>query len=125
MKKYILLLLVGLMALNFTSCNREKGEEIIVLVKYKTLPNKNIDALASMERLIEKVKKEDHFVQIKLHVDQEDNSNIMLYEVWNDQNYYENQHMETAHLKQFKAESQEFLAGPPEISYWKEHSVYE
>ena len=125
MKKYILLLFVSLFALGFTSCNKEEGEEIIVLVKYKTLPNKNIDALASMERLIESVEKEDHFVKIKLHVDKNDNSNIMLYEVWNDENYYKNQHMETEHLQKFKAESKEFLAGPPEISYWKEHSVYE
>ena len=124
MKKIVLLLLISLMA-SFTACNKEKGEEIIVIVKYKTLPNKNIDALASMERLIEEVEKEDHFVQIKLHVDKEDNSNILLYEVWNDENYYKNGHMGTEHLKQFKAESEEFLAGPPEISYWKEHSVYE
>ncbi|WP_081209599.1 putative quinol monooxygenase [Salegentibacter sediminis] len=124
MKKIVLLLLISLMA-SFTACNTETGEEIIVIVKYKTLPNKNIDALASMERLIEEVEKEDHFVKIKLHVDKEDNSNILLYEVWNDENYYKNQHMETEHLQQFKAESEEFLAGPPEISYWKEHSVYE
>ncbi|MDR9456806.1 MAG: antibiotic biosynthesis monooxygenase [Salegentibacter sp.] len=125
MKKNILLLFISLIVLGFTSCNKEEGEEVIVLVKYKTLPNKNIDALASMERLIENVEKEDHFVQIKLHVDKNDNSNIMLYEVWNDEDYYKNEHMETEHLKQFKTESQAFLAGPPEISYWKEHSVYE
>lgn len=125
MKKIILLLLIAVLGIGLTSCNKEKGENIIVLVKYKTQPNKNIDALASLERLIEEVEKEDHFVQIKLHVDKEDNSNILLYEVWNDEQYYKGAHSQTEHMKQFKEESEEFLTGPPEISYWKEHSIYE
>lgn len=125
MKKLILLLLIVVLGTGFTSCNQEEGENIIVLVKYKTLPNKNIDALASMERFIEEAEKEDHFVQIKLHVDKEDNSNILLYEVWNDEQYYKGSHTQTEHMKRFKAESEEFLTGSPEVSYWKEHSIYE
>lgn len=102
----------------------ERPENLVVLVKYKTLSNKSVDAVTSLKKLIEKVKKEDHFISIKLHVDQSDNSNILLYEVWDDEMYYKNQHMKTDHLKNFIVESQSFLAGPPETSFWKINAIY-
>jgi quinol monooxygenase YgiN len=102
----------------------DRPENLVVLVKYKTLSNKSVDAVTSLKKLIEKVKKEDHFVSIKLHVDQADNSNVLLYEVWDDEMYYKNQHMKTEHLKNFIVESQSFLAGQPEISFWKINAIY-
>lgn len=124
MKKHILIL--GLIIISsFIGCDKnEEADNLIVIVKYKTQPNKSVDALMGLKKLIEKVKKEDHFVNIKLHIDQKDNSNILLYEEWNDELYYRNQHMKTDHLKEFIVESQEYLAGPPEISFWKVNAVY-
>ena len=124
MNKHILIL--GLIIISsFIGCDKnEEADNLIVIVKYKTQPNKSVDALMGLKKLIEKVKKEDHFVNIKLHIDQKDNSNILLYEEWNDELYYRNQHMKTDHLKEFIVESQEYLAGPPEISFWKVNAVY-
>lgn len=124
MKK--LFFILGLMIFSiFTGCaKKDDGNNLIVVVKYKTLPNKSVDAVTGLKKLIEQVKGEDHFVSLKLHIDQEDNSNILLYEEWNDALYYQNQHMKTKHLQEFIVESQTFLAGSPEISFWKVNSVY-
>ena len=104
---------------------QSKTNGVVVLVKYKTQPSKSSEALVELKKLIEKVKQEQHFVTIKLHVDQVDDSNILLYEKWADESYYKNQHMKTEHLQQFINKSREFLAGPPEISFWKLDSEYE
>ena len=121
-----LFLILGLMIFSiFTGCGKkDDGNNLIVVVKYKTLPNKSVDAVTGLKKLIEQVKKEEHFVSLKLHIDQNDNSNILLYEEWDDALYYQNQRMKTKHLKEFIVESQTFLDGPPEISLWKVNAVY-
>ncbi len=108
------------------SCNNSNTKEnLIVLVKYKTQQNKNVDAIVALKTLISKVEKEEHFVKIKMYVDPNDNSNILLYEEWDDETYYKNQHMKTEHLQKFIYESSAFLSVPPEISFWKLNSSYE
>lgn len=94
-------------------------ENIIVLVKYKAQSDKAVMAVSELTKLIEKVKQEPHFITVKLLVDPKDNTNILLHEEWNDASYYNGEHMNTAHLQEFIANSRNFLAGPPEISFWK------
>ena len=93
-------------------------QNTIVLVKYKAQPAKGADAIAALTGLIEKVKEEPHFVNIKLHVDPKDATNILLYEEWDSGSYYNSEHMKTAHLQKFIGDSRDFLAGPPEITFW-------
>jgi len=100
------------------------SKNTIVLVKYKAQPNKGIEAVSELAKLIEKVKQEPHFVTIKLHVDPKDETNIFLYEEWNDEAYYNTDHMNTAHLKEFIVNSRNFLAGSPEISLWNVDSIF-
>ncbi len=125
--KKIFLIVLLLFIFSFVSCN-EKSEQmstennqknLIVLVEYSIQPTKINDALAGLTKLIENVRKEPHFVSIKLHTDLKDNSKILLYEVWSDENYYNTAHMQTAHLQKFIEDSRAFLAGPPNISQWK------
>lgn len=124
MKKLVLNLILIACCL-FTSCEKKDSlNNLIVIVKYKSQPNKSVDAITGLKKLIEEVKKEDHFVNLKLHVDQKDNSNFLLYEEWDDELYYKNQHMKTNHLQEFIIESQTFLAGPPEITFWKVNGDY-
>lgn len=93
--------------------------DIIVLVKYKTQPTKENETFVALTKLIENVKKEKHFVNFKLHIDPKDRTNILLYEKWNDELYYNSKHLQTNHLHKFIENSKNFLAGPPEISFWK------
>jgi quinol monooxygenase YgiN len=111
------------MAFLFVGCNNQKNEtninNTIVLVKYKTQPSKENDVVDALTKLIGQVKNEPNFVNIKLHVDPKDKTNILLYEEWSDENYYVSKHMKTEHLQNFILESRNFLAGPPEITFWK------
>ncbi|MBK7787972.1 MAG: antibiotic biosynthesis monooxygenase [Saprospiraceae bacterium] len=93
-------------------------KEIIVLVKYKALPGKEDLAIKTLAGLLKEVSKEPHYVNIVLHVDPMDKTNILLYEQWSDEDYYKGDHMKTHHLLQFMSDSRAFLAGPPEISFW-------
>ena len=80
--------------------------------------------LAALNALILEVKKEPNFSNIKMLVDQADKTNILLYEEWSDEAYYKGDHMNTKHLQKFINDSRNFLAGPPEISFWKLNSNY-
>ncbi|MGB5236138.1 MAG: putative quinol monooxygenase [Flavobacteriaceae bacterium] len=124
-KVTLLLMLAVLISIVFGFDSRDRtsdtseGINLIVLVKYKTQPDKGSTAVSELFKLIEKVEQEPHFVNIKLHVDPDDNTNILLYEEWDDGAYYKSDHMNTPHLQDFIAESRSFLAGPPEISFWE------
>jgi len=98
-------------------------QNVIVLLKFKAQPEKGAHAVSELINLFEKVKKEPNFISIKLHVDPSDNTNILLYEEWKDQDYYNTEHMNTAHLQEFMTNSKNFLAGPPEITFWEVKNV--
>lgn len=102
----------------------DSNENVIVLLKFKAQQNKGTVALSEFKTLLEKVKEEPHFVSIKLHIDPDDSTNILLYEEWSDVSYYNNNHMNTEHLKEFMRISNNFLTGPPEITFWKVKSVF-
>ena len=102
----------------------KENNNLTVLVKYKSQPEKQVEALTALNALILEVKKEPHFVNIKMFVDPADKTNILLYEEWSDEVYYKGDHMNTTHLQKFIGDSRNFLAGPPEISFWKLNSNY-
>ncbi|MBL0339626.1 MAG: antibiotic biosynthesis monooxygenase [Bacteroidetes bacterium] len=118
-KLLIFNLIFTLSALCFTCAFSQNNPNLIVLVKYKTQPGKDSLALSSLNSLVDKVKKEPNYVNITIHVDPVDKSNILLYEQWASEEYYKGEHMKTAHLQQFMTDSRLFLGGPPEITYWK------
>lgn len=107
------------------SCGSTNSEDnLLVIVKYKTQPNKNIDAIVALKALVVQAEKEDHFVELKIYVDPDDNSKILVQEEWENAEYYKNEHMKTEHYQKFMTDSPNFLAGTPEISYWNLNSVY-
>lgn len=116
-----LILLLTLVFTTFFSTNvySQSSKDIIVLVKYKSQPGKDSLALERLKDLVAKVKKEPHYVSIIIHVDPLDKSNILLYERWANEGYYKGDHLKTAHLQQFMNNSRSFLAGPPDITFWK------
>ena len=121
MKKRLLILtlIFTLTTTCITSAFSQINQNFIVMVKYKTQPGKESLALSSLKSLVEKVKKEPNYVNIIIHVDPIDKSNILLYEQWSSEEYYKGEHMITPHLQQFMTDAKTFLGGPPEITYWK------
>ncbi|MDY2587144.1 putative quinol monooxygenase [Winogradskyella aquimaris] len=97
----------------------DSEEKVIVVLKFKTQKDKGEYSVNQFVKLIDKVKEEPNFISIKLHVDPKDETNIMLYEEWKDASYYNNEHMNTDHLKEFMANSVNFLTGPPEVTFWE------
>jgi len=117
--KLILSLIVVLTTLTFTSSYSQTSKNLIVLVKYKAQVGKDSLALSGLKTLVSKVKREPNYVNIIIHVDPIDKSNILLYEEWSNGDYYKGDHMKTTHLQQFMNDSRLYLAGPPEITFWK------
>src|SRR5688572_12900855 len=103
--KLLFTLIVALTAICFTPAFAQNNENLIVLVKYKTQPGKDSLALSSLKSLIGKVKREPNYVNIIIHVDPKDKSNILLYEQWANEEYYKGDHMKTPHLQQFMNEA--------------------
>ena len=133
MAKLQLLAVLMLMALTvlFASCTVDKTgtdtdakDDLIVLVKYKSQPGKHDETVSALNSLILEVTKEPNFVNIKVFIDPADPSNILLYEQWSDEEYYKGEHMNTPHLQKFMGDAREFLAGPPDISFWKLNGDY-
>jgi quinol monooxygenase YgiN len=97
----------------------QSNKDLIVLVKYKTLPGKDSMGIASLKSLVAIVKNEPNYVSIKILFDPIDKSNILLYEQWSNEDYYKGDHLQTPHILKFMNDSRSFLAGPPEITFWK------
>ena len=112
------LVLIGCQS-SVNNSNNNTGQNTIVILRFKTQPDAGAKTVSELTNLIEKVKLEPNFIEIKLHVDPKDNTNILLYEEWGDENYYNTAHMETDHIKEFMANSINFLTGPPEITFWE------
>ncbi len=120
MKKIILLsILLSVIIISFGFLNETGTNEVYVLVKYKAQQNKSEQALTELKNLVTKVKEEPNYNKIVIHVDPADPTNILLYEHWDDEAYYKGYHMSTPHLQKFITNSREFLAGPPEITFWE------
>lgn len=120
MKKSILI--IGLLiAVLFPAVNLNAQDEknLVVLVKYKVQSTKENQAINALIELVEQVKNEPNYVKIKIHVDPVDRTNVLLYEEWSNEKYYKGDHVQTPHLQKFMIDSRDFLAGPPEISFWK------
>ena len=121
---FVLTILTSAYAQQKSESDNKEGSNLTVLVKYKSQPEKQDEALSALNALILEVKKEPHFVNIKMLVDPADKTNILLFEEWSDEAYYKGDHMNSPHLQKFIGDSRNFLAGPPEISFWKLNSNY-
>lgn len=118
-KQSLILSLVVVLLFPSINLKAQDDKNLIVLVKYKTQPAKETQALTALNELIDQVKKEPYYVKIVVHVDPSDRTNVLLYEEWSDEEYYKGNHMQTPHLQKFIKGSKDFLAGPPEISFWR------
>lgn len=114
----ILLVIIAGSSFKYSS-NESSKDDIYVIVKYKAQPDKAALAIEKMKELLAEVEKEPHYSNVSMLVDPTDSTNILLFEQWNDESYYKGDHMKTTHLQQFINDSRNFLAGPPDISFWK------
>ncbi len=90
-----------------------------VLIGYRAQPGKADVAARELGALIATVvATEPDCRGIRLYQDPSDPTRILLYERWTSREAYLGDHLHTSHLEAFKARAPEFLAGPPEITFW-------
>lgn len=116
----LIIVLIAFLGTSFSYLDSNPSKnDLYVLIKYKAQSGKAKMAIEKLEGLITEVEKEPNYVNVTMLVDPADPTSILLYEQWQDEAYYKGEHMQTAHLQQFIKDSRDFLAGPPEISFWK------
>ena len=95
------------------------AEPIVVLIAFKIQPGRESLATQVMTSLIATVRREEPACSgITMIRDAADPTRILLYELWPDRDSYMGPHMETPHIKAFKAQAGELFTGAPEISFW-------
>lgn len=94
--------------------------KMIVLVCHRSLPDHEDRAKKELARLVATVvRKEPDCVGIKMMQDVDDPTRITLIEQWSSREAYEGPHMQTEHIQSFISRANEFLAGAPDISFWR------
>ena len=95
-------------------------ESVIVLIDYRAQPGKANFASVELAKLIAEVQsKESGCLGITLHQNRDEPERFLLVERWKDRATFEGPHMQTSHLQAFIANAMNFLAGPPEMSFWE------
>jgi quinol monooxygenase YgiN len=95
------------------------ADPIVVLIEFRIQPGKESLAMQVMTSLIATVRREEPACAgITMIRDAANPSRVLLYELWPDRDSYMGPHMETPHIKAFKAQGGDLFAGPPEITFW-------
>ena len=94
--------------------------EVTVMIRYRAQPEKADIARRELESLIRTVvATERECAGIWMHLSTSDPGQILLVERWSDEAAYTGPHMRTPHLQSFMSRAREFIAGPPEITFWR------
>jgi quinol monooxygenase YgiN len=105
---------------------RTDAEAVIVVIAYQAQPGMAETARQELARLIATVVAEEPACRgIQLHQETSDPHRLLLIEQWTDQPAFVGPHMQTPHLQAFIRRASGFLAGPPEVRFWREVAVAE
>lgn len=91
---------------------------VIVLIEYRALPGRETEAERELARLVAiVVENEPDCSGIEILRDIDDGTRIVLYERWSSREAYTGPHMRTPHILEFIANAQDFMGGPPTITF--------
>lgn len=94
--------------------------DVTVIIRYEAKPGKTETARRELTELVNTVVKEELACRgIWLHQDTATPEKLLLVEHWTSKEAYTGPHMQTPHLTAFVGRAFEFLAGPPEITFWR------
>lgn len=93
---------------------------VVVQIAYTAQPQRAGVACRELSDLIATVvATEPDCLGIELLEDPVDPNRLLLWERWTSQAAYTGPHMQTAHLQAFIGRAPGFLAGPPQITFWR------
>lgn len=96
------------------------AEEVTVVIAYQAQPGKAETARRELAELVTTVvAQEPDCREIRLLQDPADPHRLLLVERWTSQEAFTGPHMETPHLQGFMNRAPGFIAGPPEIRFWR------
>lgn len=94
---------------------------VTVLIRFQARPGKGDVARRALSELVSTVlEKESDCLGIRLHQELDDEDRLFNIERWTSRDAYTGPHMQTPYLQAFMKASEEFLVGPPEITFWRE-----
>lgn len=94
--------------------------DITVIIDYRALPDRAERALEEITTLIGTVMElESDCHGIDILVDEDDQTRIRLIEYWPTRESYLGPHLQQPHIQEFIARAGEFIAGPPDITFWR------
>lgn len=94
---------------------------VVVQVSYQARPDKADLAAREIASLVAKVRStEPDCLGITIDRRDDEPARFVLRERWTSREAYAGPHMQTPHLQSFIQRAPEFLAGPPDISFWRE-----
>lgn len=97
-------------------------QETIVIVNYRAAPGEADTAAREIDALVRQVlSTEPDCGGIELLRDAADPARFMLIERWPSREVFLGPHMQQPHIQYFIQRAGAFLAGPPEISFWRAH----
>jgi quinol monooxygenase YgiN len=98
-------------------------QPVVVLIHYRALAGQEEVAARELAALIEKVvASEPDCSGITMLRESADPTRILLHELWTTREAYLGPHMRTPHIQDFVRRAGEFMAGPPEISFWQTYA---
>lgn len=95
--------------------------DVTVIIRYRCQPGLADTARRELSELVAIVRREEpdcHGITIVQNED--DACDFTLIEAWSSREAYAGPHLLTPHLTAFKARAPQFMAGAPEITYWRE-----
>lgn len=97
-------------------------DKSIVIVRYRALPDQVDTARQEIAALVATVMaSEPDCAGITILQDSADPTGFTLIETWSSQEIFLGPHMQQPHIQSFIQGAGNFLAGPPDISFW--HTV--
>ena len=94
--------------------------DIAVMVSYRVLPGYAPAALSAIASLVSTVLATEPTCKgIEILQDASDQTRVTLLERWPSQQEFLGPHMQQPHIQGFIRDASAFLAGPPEISFWR------
>lgn len=98
--------------------------ETVVVVSYQALPTQVETARREISALVATVlSAEPECRSIEMLQDANDPARFMLVERWPDRETFLGPHMQQPHIQTFIERASAFLAGPPDISFWRTSGV--
>ena len=96
------------------------GSDVTVMIRYLAQAGKATVARRELDALVQVVVAEEPACKgIWIHENTSAPEQLLLIERWTDEASYTGPHMQTPHIQTFMARAREFIAGPPEITFWR------